>query len=249
MLSTRPICVVLADRLAHPVLPRHQVHEKYLAAVSEAAGAIAWVLPAMVEAVDIDAVLAHVDGVLLPGSLSNIEPGRYGATPIAESLLDPARDAAAFSLIPAAIAAGVPLFAICRGLQELNVALGGSLHQNVRATPAFTAHHQPGFDRLSLADQYAPAHALEFTPGGWLAGIGRRTGATVNSLHGQAIDRVASGLAVEARASDGLIEAVHLPGAPALTFGVQWHPEWDWREHALDRRLFEVFGEACRRRR
>ncbi|MBF0394998.1 MAG: gamma-glutamyl-gamma-aminobutyrate hydrolase family protein, partial [Alphaproteobacteria bacterium] len=146
-------------------------------------------------------------------------------------------------LARAALAAGVPLLAICRGIQELNVALGGSLHARVHAVPGFDDHRSdPSRD---LDSQFGPAHRVFLTPGGLLAKLAEATSAEVNSLHGQGIDRLAPGLIVEARAPDGLVEAVRVEDASAFALAVQWHPEWNFRSNPLSAAIFRAFGAAA----
>lgn len=225
----------------------HAVQHKYLAAVVDGAGAQPLVIPALEQATDIDAILGALDGVLLTGSPSNVEPHRYGGPQSRpETAHDPARDATVLPLIEAALEQAVPLLCICLGIQELNVALGGSLHAHLQEVPG-RADHRRNPD-ASRDDQYAPRHRLAITPGGLLAKITGRTEALVNSLHGQGIDRPAPRLNVEAVAPDGTIEAVSVADAHAFALGVQWHPEWKVRENPFNLAIFEAFGEACRAR-
>jgi putative glutamine amidotransferase len=141
----------------------------------------------------------------------------------------------------------VPLLAICRGIQELNVALGGTLHQEVHELPGRLDHRSN--KSVPMHERYEAAHQIRLTPGGTLqALLGGAAEIEVNSLHGQAIDRLAPGLAVEAIAQDGTIEAVSVTGAPAFALAVQWHPEWRVLDNPVSRRLFAAFGAACRTR-
>ena len=193
-------------------------------------------------------MLDQLDGLLITGSPSNLEPHHYGG-PAAGAVgpSDPARDATTLPLIRQALARGVPLLAICRGLQELNVALGGTLHQEVHELPGRLDHRS---DKTVAAEQrYAPAHEVSLTAGGMLqALLGGAARIEVNSLHGQAIDRLAPGLVVEARAPDGTIEAVAVRAAAAFALAVQWHPEWRVLDNPVSRRLYAAFGAACRAR-
>jgi putative glutamine amidotransferase len=150
-------------------------------------------------------------------------------------------------LIRRALELGVPLLAICRGIQELNVALGGSLHQHVHEVAGRSDHRSD--KSVPLAERYGPAHPITLTPRGILQGLldGAAT-VEVNSLHGQAIDRLAPGLAVEALVPDGTIEAVRVVGVRGFALGVQWHPEWRVLDNPISRRLFAAFGAACRAR-
>jgi putative glutamine amidotransferase len=188
------------------------------------------------------ALLDRIDGLLIPGSASNVHPSHYGNS---ESLTpdrhDPARDATTLPLIRAAITRGLPVLAICRGIQELNVALGGSLLQNVHEHPG-RRDHRGGPGPLDVA--YGPKHRVSVC--GALARIVGADSITVNSVHSQAIDRPGDGLMVEARAEDGTIEAVSAPNAPGFVLGLQWHPEWRYAENPVSVAVFRRFGEACR---
>ena len=152
-------------------------------ALIDGAGALAFVLPALGARQPADAIVAAVDGLLFTGSYSNVEPHHYGGAASApDTLHDPARDATALPLIRAAIDAGVPVLAICRGMQELNVAYGGTLHQRLHATTGFDDHRERPADPLER--QYGPAHVVQFAPGGLLQRVARGAHeATVNSLH------------------------------------------------------------------
>ena len=190
-------------------------------------------------------VLARLDGIFLTGSPSNIEPSHYQGNPSKEDTWhDPERDDIALKLIPAAIEMGLPLFAVCRGFQEMNVALGGTLHQLVHEVPGYQVHKED--DTQPYEVQYGPAHRVDFVGGGLLNTITGQHSAMVNSLHTQAIDRLAPGLKTDAVAGDGLVEAFTVRDAPAFAFGVQWHPEWRAMENPLSRNMFNAFGNACR---
>ena len=235
----------------------HVVGHKYVTAVTDAAGALPLLLPALGDRgiggrLDIAAVIAQIDGLLVTGSPSNVEPHHYDGPPSRDGTRhDLARDATTLPTIRAALDAGVPLFAMCRGVQELNVAVGGSLHQNVQELPGKRDHRlTPG----ALRDaNYGPAHPVRLAPGGVLASLATELGldparVIVNSLHAQAIDRLGDGLAIEAESDDGVIEAVRVAGAAAFAIGVQWHPEYKVLENPFAHALFRAFGDACRSR-
>jgi putative glutamine amidotransferase len=227
--------------------PFHAAGEKYLRAVVEGAGAQPLLIPALGEAIDWDDLFAPLDGIMLTGGPSNVAPDHYGGAPSRpQTLLDRQRDATTLPLITAAVERAMPLFAICRGFQELNVAYGGSLHQHLEEVPGRMDHRR---DRgLSLAEQYAPSHPVALTPGGEIEGLLGTLEVQVNSLHGQGIDRLGEGLAAEAVAPDGTIEAARVEGAPAFALGVQWHPEWRLLEKPDYAALFAAFGAAAQRR-
>lgn len=240
-----PVVGIPADRrwLGHH--PFHCVGEKYLRAVHEAGGVTPFLIPVLGEELDLEAVLASVDGLLFTGSPSNVEPHHYAGAPSAPGTLhDAHRDATTLPLLRLAIARDVPVLCVCRGFQELNVALGGSLHQKVQEVPGLLDHREDL--KAPLEVQYGPAHALQLSPGSrflaWAAGADRLM---VNSLHQQGIDRLGAGLLVEARAPDGLVEGVSLAGK-RFVVGTQWHPEWQAMENPFSRALFGAFGEACR---
>ena len=228
---------------AHPFLA---VGEKYVRAMVDGAGCLPLLVPTLDPVLPLREVLAGLDGLLLTGAVSNIEPHHYSDESSYEgNLLDPRRDATNLPLIPLAIEMGVPVLAICRGFQEVNVAFGGTLYQKVHEQPGFMDHRENKDDPLDV--QYGPAHDIALVPGGLLAGLAGDTRATVNSLHGQGVRRLGEGLVVEAQAPDGLVEAFRHDG-PAFMLAVQWHPEWKVRENAFYLATFRAFGDACRAR-
>ncbi len=225
-------------------MPRHDTPARYAAAVLGGAGAVPIMIPPLGNAML--AVLDRLDGLLIPGSPSNVHPNNYaGGDSQTPDLHDPARDATTLPLIRAAIARGLPVLAICRGIQELNVALGGTLHQQVHELDG-RLDHRSGSG--TLEQRYGPKHPI--TLSGELARIVGADAIMVNSLHGQAIDRPAPGLVVEALAEDGTIEAVRVtlgPGrAGGFACGLQWHPEWGYADNAASLAIFRAFGAACR---
>ncbi len=192
-----------------------------------------------------DALLARLDGVLLTGSKSNLRPEHYGGDPNGPGPYDARRAATSLPFIGRAIAAGLPLFAICRGFQELHVALGGTLHQRVHDVAGMADHRSIGG---APEKAFAPRHAVRLVKGGMLARLAGPGEVMVNSLHGQGIDRLAPGLVVEAVAPDGLVEAARGADATAFAIGVQWHPEWGFDGDPLSSALLRAFGDAARRR-
>jgi putative glutamine amidotransferase len=231
-----PACAkTFEERLVYSINPR--VADVVLNAV----GALPVAIPPVGEAQT--GVLDRIDGLLIPGSPSNVHPSHYGTC---ESLTpdrhDPARDATTLPLIREAIARGLPVLAICRGIQELNVALGGTLLQNVHEIDGRSDHRGNGNGSIDVA--YGPKHVV--TLSGALARIAGADSITVNSLHTQAIDRPGAGLTVDALAEDGTIEAVSALNAPGFVLGVQWHPEWRYADNPVSLAIFRAFGEACR---
>jgi putative glutamine amidotransferase len=227
--------------------PFHVVGEKYLTAVRDGADALPFPIPALGTTIDADEILDKVDGLLLTGSYSNVEPHRYDGEPSRPGTLhDAHRDETTLALIDRALEAAVPLFAICRGYQELNVALGGSLHQHVEEQAGFRDHRENPDDPLDV--QYGPAHDVHLVEGGLLYRLAGTDTAQVNSLHSQGVARLANGVTVEAVADDGLIEGFVVDGAPAFALAVQWHPEWKVTEDPFSLAMFKAFGDACRER-
>ncbi|MFI4987836.1 MAG: gamma-glutamyl-gamma-aminobutyrate hydrolase family protein [Alphaproteobacteria bacterium] len=228
-------------------MPFHACGDKYLRAVVLGAEGMPVIIPAIGDDHDLPGLVARLDGLMLTGSPSNVEPHHYeGPASVPGTKHDPYRDATMLPLIREALRGGLPLLAICRGIQELNVALGGSLHQRVQELPGKMDHRMPPGQPREV--QYAARHAVTVTPGGLLARLVGQQELMVNSLHAQAIDRPAPGLAVEAVSTDGIIEAVSVKDAAAFAMGVQWHPEWKVLENPVSRALFAAFGAAARAR-
>jgi putative glutamine amidotransferase len=219
--------------------------EKYLQALIDGADALPLIIPALADSLDTDEVLAQCDGLFLTGSPSNIEPRHYGGeAPRAGNLDDPERDALTLPLVQRALELGVPLFAVCRGFQELNVALGGTLHQHVHEVPGYHNHKEDPGDPVEV--QYGPAHPVTLVDGGLLAKLHDTDQLMVNSLHGQGIRKLAAGVTVEAVADDGLVEAFSVDAARSFALAVQWHPEWRVTENPFSMKIFQAFGTACR---
>jgi putative glutamine amidotransferase len=231
--------------------PGHWTAERYLRAVADAAGAVPIQIPALggtaLSDTQLHSLLERLDGLFLTGSPSNVDPRHYDGAPSAEGTAhDPDRDATTLPLIRMAVRDGVPLFAICRGIQELNVALGGTLHQRLWEVPG-RFDHRSDKSKPPL-DRYEPAHPVSLRMGGPLAALAGVSEVSVNSLHAQAIDRLAPALQAEAHAADGTVEAVSVKSARAFAIGVQWHAEWKCTEDPLSSALFQAFGDACRAR-
>ncbi|WP_298234110.1 gamma-glutamyl-gamma-aminobutyrate hydrolase family protein [uncultured Azohydromonas sp.] len=216
--------------------------DRYAAAVCELG--LQPVLFPMAGAGDVPELLPLVDGVLLTGSPSNVEATHFGASALETDLLDPRRDRLTMALVRAAVGTGTPLFGVCRGLQEMNVALGGSLYQQVHAEPEHLDHREP--QDVDLEAQFAERHEVILAPGSAFADWAGGTRARVNSLHGQGIKRLGTGMVAEALAPDGLVEGVRVATAQAFAYGVQWHPEWRHNHIPFYRRTLQAFADACR---
>ena len=231
----RPLIGLTCCRSTLKQSPFHITGEKYITAVLDGAQALPLLIPALGDALPIDDLLDRLDGLLLTGSPSNVEPHHYDGPPPPEgNPTDPARDATTLPLIRRAIARGLPVLGICRGMQELNVALDGSLLQEVHKAAGRQDHRSNPADPLER--QYGPVHPIALSAGGWLHDLAGSGEVLVNSLHGQGIDRVAP---------DGQVEAVRLKGAD-FCIGVQWHPEYRFADNPVSQRLFAAFGAACR---
>ncbi len=220
----------------------HQANDEYIEAVRGGAAALPLLIPSTDTPLDPAAILTAVDGLLFTGAPSNVAPAHYGAAAHPGTEMDEIRDATTMPLLRAAIVAGKPVLAICRGFQELNVALGGSLHQRVHEIPGRLDHREPA--NVSRDLEYRPAHPIAIAAGGLLARLCGMTGSMVNSLHHQGVDRLAPDLVAEAHAPDGLIEAVSLRQPKSFLLGVQWHPEWGFAQDPLSRAIFRAFGAA-----
>jgi putative glutamine amidotransferase len=231
--------------------PNHAASDSYVRCTLGPVGGVPVLLPAAGEALAPE-ILPRIDGLILTGSRSNVHPGHYEGPAHAEGTPeDPQRDATTLPLIRAAIASGLPVLAICRGFQELNVALGGSLDQRIQDLPGRLDHSTPSDQKLGKV-RTGKAHGVRVAPDGMLARIWNEAGLSwraesvaVNSLHNQGIKHLAPRLVAEAWAPDGTIEAVRVPDAPGFILGVQWHPEYDWEEDALSAVLFTAFGKAA----
>lgn len=242
-----PLVAVTADVRDFGGYQWHAAPETYVKAALTGAGGIPVIVPSLGDALDIEALLERVDGVLVTGSRSNVHPNLYGesADPRTEPY-DPARDSTTLPLIRAALRRGIPLLAICRGQQELNVALGGTLISEIQDLPGRNDHRSPDSE---LADErFAIRQPVRIVADGCFARILERDEIEVNSLHRQAIGELAEGLVIEAVAADGTIEAVSVRDAPGFAVGVQWHPEYWVTSDAPSARLFRAFGDAMRAR-
>jgi len=240
---SRPIVVIPACTTLIRGYVFDAVSRKYSAAVAEVAECQPLLVPLGAGMADIGAVLDVADAILLSGSPSNVAPEHYGKEPpVKPDALDPVRDALTLPLIRAAIERKTPLFAICRGFQELNVALGGSLHQAVHDVDGHKDHRER--PNVPLDERYGPVHPVSLC--GTLRHWVGSDEIMVNSLHSQGIARLADGLKPEAFAEDGLVEAVRGPDDAAFCLGVQWHPEWEPKSNPVSTSLFRRFGAAAK---
>jgi putative glutamine amidotransferase len=229
-------------------MPNHAASNTYVDATDNIVEAVPVLIPANGPSADIETLLQRLDGIILTGSRSNVHPSYYEGPPHAEGTWeDLARDGTTLPLIRCAVARGVPVLAICRGFQELNVALGGSLYQRLQDLPDRMDHSSPMVASRDV--RVGKAHSIRITPGGWLHRLAGTMEIAVNSLHNQGVNKLAPGVRVEGIAPDGTIEAVHVLATargpvPGFAVGVQWHPENEWRTDAVSRRIFEDFATA-----
>jgi putative glutamine amidotransferase len=246
-MRVRPVIGIPADRRMIGAHPFHAVGEKYIVAILDGADALPLVIPSLGKELALDALLNVLDGIFFTGSPSNVEPWHYGGDDSRPGTAhDPARDATTLPLIPRAIEAGIPVLGVCRGFQEMNVACGGTLWQNVHEVPGHQVHHEDTTQPLEA--QYGPAHSVQLTPGGVLRELHGEPTLMVNSLHHQAVRTLGAALVEEARAEDGVIEAFRVRDAKGFAMAVQWHPEWQCMSNAFSRKLFSAFGDAARER-
>ncbi len=221
----------------------HAVNLKYVQAAITGAQALPIIIPAIGDQLDFDGLLHKVDGLIFPGSVSNIQPHHYkGGPDRPNSPQDPARDATTLPLLRAAVQQKKPFLCICRGMQELNVALGGTLYQQIHQVSGKMDHREPG--GVSVQERYQPRHMIELNNKGQLFKIYPHSTAKVNSLHWQGIHALADQLQVEATAQDGIIEAVSVKNAPTFMMGFQWHPEYDINHDPLSKAIFGAFRDA-----
>ncbi len=242
--APRGIVVILSNFNDDEHHASHRVGDRFVVAVQDVCDALPLMLPALGSGADLDTLLDNIDGVILTGGASNVNPRYYdGGEARDQSLLDARRDGIALELVCACVERNVPLFGVCRGIQEMNVALGGSLHQYMHELPGHFDHRRPREKPISV--QLGARQRITLTPGGILQDLanGARQ-VMVNTLHAQGIDRLAAPLVIEAVADDGTIEAVRVADSSTFAVGVQWHAEYRTSEHALYRALFSAFGDA-----
>ncbi len=240
----RPVVGIIGNSyLIDDEYPAHAGGTMNSAAIAEVSGALPLIVPADPAYVDIPGLMATCDGFLFTGGRPNVHPEEYGeAETVAHGAFDRARDAIALPLIRACVARGQPFMAICRGFQEVNVAMGGTLHPEIRDLPGCDNHRMPPDG--TLEQKFALRHTVSFTPGGRFARLMGADEVMTNSLHGQGIARPGARLVIDGRAPDGTAEALYVDGAPGFTLSVQWHPEWNAARDPVSVKLFDAFGRA-----
>lgn len=226
----------------------HSAGKRYVNSVMNFSKVIPILIPACIGINDLRALLARIDGVVLTGGRANIEPQHYGGKefPIDEPI-DPDRDKVVLDIIPECLKREMPIFGICRGIQEINVACGGTLFYRVHHENGKNDHRMPQNDDAAIEDIFKPKHEIRFTENNLFTTFLEKDRFTVNSLHGQGIDKLGRGLTVEAYSEDGLIEAISVTDYKAFGVGVQWHAEFhpEREENKLNKILLKKFGESC----
>ena len=243
MSTARPVLGVIACQRTVGVEPAQAVMERYIRAAMTHADVAALIIPSLSDLMTAAEVAPRLDGVLLTGSPSNVEPHRY-LDEGGEGPFDPGRDEIALTMVSRMVELGKPVFGICRGFQEINVALGGSLRRDTSASDQLLRHHAP--DGVTFGAMFDHLHPVHFSEGGLLARALGKAEATVNSVHFQGIGTLAEGLAVEATAPDGLVEAYSARINAAPVVAVQWHPEWDAATNPDSQAFFRLLGQTLR---
>jgi len=239
-----PVVGIICDREVIGPHPFHIAGEKYIKAISDSSHCLPILIPAMADESSMDQLLTMVDGILLTGGYSMVDPLHYqDEAAEADTKLDIARDNTSLPLIVRAVNQGIPVLGICRGFQEMNVAFGGSLHQKLHESGHYFEHREN--KALTLDQQYSASHHVNVIADGKLADIVNRASIEVNSLHTQGVDRLAESLTIEAIAEDGLVEAFSVTMSESFAMAVQWHPEWRVEENQQSAQLFHAFGQAC----
>ncbi|MGE0766358.1 MAG: gamma-glutamyl-gamma-aminobutyrate hydrolase family protein [Hyphomicrobiaceae bacterium] len=252
---TKPVVGVISN--AHTIenrFPAQICGEKNLRAVAEVAGALPLVFAGNPDITDVGALLDVVDGILLTGARANVHPTRFKVEPnVKHEPYDERRDAVALTLVEACVEKGIPIFGICRGLQEMNVAMGGSLHPEIREIPGRMNHRMPRLENGEIHPDptvvFAERHDVTLVADGAFAKILKCDKIRVNSLHGQGVLEPGQRVIIEGLADDGTVEAIRIQDAPSFALGVQWHAEYEARTNTVNRALFEAFGKALAERR
>jgi len=241
---TRPVVGIIGNaHLINDQYPAHAAGEMNTRAVSEVSGAMPLLIPPDPRFVSVAELMSVCDGFLLTGGRPNVHPEEYGESATeAHGLFDRARDAIVLPLVRACVEAGQPFLAICRGFQEVNVALGGSLYPEIRELPGRMNHRMPPDGTLD--EKFELRHDVTFTEGGVFHRLMGAQTVRTNTLHGQGIKRPGKRIVIDGSADDGTPEALYVEGATGFSLGVQWHPEWNAANDPVSRPLFEAFGKA-----
>jgi putative glutamine amidotransferase len=242
----RPVIGIIGNSyLINDQYPAHAAGEMNARAVAEVSGALPLIIPSDPEIVDVAALMDVCDGFLFTGGRPNVHPEEYGEAPTdAHGMFDRARDRIALPLIQACVAHGQPIFGVCRGFQEVNVAMGGTLYPEIRDLPGRDNHRMP--PEGTLEEKFELRHVVTFSDGGPFHQVMGSREVMTNTLHGQGIKDAGPRIVIDGYAPDGTPEAIYVADAPGFTLSVQWHPEWNAAADPVSRVLFKAFGEACR---
>ncbi|MFG5383481.1 gamma-glutamyl-gamma-aminobutyrate hydrolase family protein [Yoonia sp. R2-816] len=243
---SRPVIGIIGNSyLINDEYPAHAAGQMNTHAVSQVAGAVPMIVPSDPGVVAVDELMAVCDGFLFTGGRPNVHPEEYGEEETdAHGAFDRDRDRIALPLIRACVARGQPIFGICRGFQEVNVAMGGTLYPEIRDLPGRDNHRMP--PEGTLAEKFELRHAVTFSEGGVFHRLMGTREVMTNTLHGQGIKTPGARIVIDGNAPDGTPEAIYIADAPGFTLSVQWHPEWNAADDPVSRPLFEAFGDACR---
>ncbi len=245
MSKLKPLVGLPADTYENHGFLFHSLGDKYVRALADVSQVLPVMIPSMIDVLNLDDLLDHFDGILMTGAVSNVHPPLYGEEPSADhEPYDHNRDSMTLKLIRALIDRGIPLLCICRGFQELNVAMGGSLETELQRGQGRLDHRAPASDDTDM--RYGPNHAVRVEKGGMLERITGKSEIMVNSIHRQGIKALGSGLTVEATAPDGIVEAVSVKDAQAFALATQWHPEYKAKDNPDSVKIFNAFGDAVR---
>lgn len=243
-MSARPVIGIICCARRVGEETAQAVMERYLEAVAVHADCAALLVPARSDLMDARDLAGRIDGLLLTGSPSNVEPHRYGDGSAGAGPFDRRRDDMSLAMISAMLGRVLPVFGVCRGFQELNVSFGGTLARDLGEPARHLPHHAP--DGAGFEEMFGHEHDVVLTPGGVLAGSLGGTQLRVNSVHYQGVDRLGQGLAIEASAPDGIVEAFSAAPGGAPVLGVQWHPEWHAERDPASVGFFALLGRALR---
>ncbi|MFG6626136.1 gamma-glutamyl-gamma-aminobutyrate hydrolase family protein [Sulfitobacter sp. 1A12056] len=242
----RPVVGIIGNSyLLNDQYPVHAGGQMNTEAIAEVSGCLPLIVPSDPRFVLVEELLEVCDGFLLTGGRPNVHPEEYGEPETeAHGAFDRARDAVALALVRACVARGQPFLGLCRGFQEVNVAMGGSLYPEIRDLPGRMNHRMPPDG--TIEEKFELRHDVSFTEGGVFHRVMGASKVLTNTLHGQGIKEPGPRVVIDGRADDGTPEAIYIKDAPGFTLAVQWHPEWNAANDPVSRPLFEHFGAAVR---
>ncbi len=242
----RPVVGIIGNaHLINDEYPAHAGGTMNSTAISRVAGCLPMIIPPDPGLVQVDELLETCDGFLLTGGRPNVHPAEYGEPPTeAHGTFDRCRDAITLPLVRACVERGQPVLGVCRGFQEVNVAMGGTLHPEIRDLPGRDNHRMPPDG--TLEEKFGLRHVVTLSESGPFARLFGAQEVLTNTLHGQGIKDPGARIVIDGHAPDGTPEALFVRDAPGFTLSVQWHPEWNAEQDPVSRPLFDAFGAACR---